>query len=219
MSPECFDPDIVKPGKKDDRRTEEWKGQPTKESDCYSLGMVIFEVLTGGRAPFENLDSKGRNIYNVGTTRRIIRGERPGRPQGAEGAWFTDDIWEMLELCWSLQPKNRPTARAILERLERISMALEPLSPSQCGDTKTGTGGGLCSTTGDPGMFSRSIPNPGLTVCQPACDRWWSCCASGSGTVSGGRRAGRITLGGVEKGSELKDSCSPRYVFIARYRC
>ena len=41
MSPELLNPDLF--GFEDSR--------PTKESDCYALGMVVLEVLSG-RAPF-----------------------------------------------------------------------------------------------------------------------------------------------------------------------
>jgi serine/threonine protein kinase len=112
MSPERLDPDQF--GFKD--------GRATMESDCYALGMVILEVLTG-QPPFAG-------YYQYAVVAKVLRGERPERPQGAEAAWFTDDLWGMLEQCWSPQPKVRPTAEAILEHLERGSMAWKPLPPA-----------------------------------------------------------------------------------------
>ena len=112
MSPERLDPDRF--GFED--------GRATKESDCYSLGIVILEVLTG-RRPFPH------NGYAI-IRRKIIEGEHPERPQGPEAVWFTDGLWGMLEQCWSPQPKLRPTAEAILEHLERGSMAWQPLPPT-----------------------------------------------------------------------------------------
>ena len=112
MSPERLDPDQF--GFED--------GRATKESDCYALGMVILEVLTG-QPPFPG---------HTGSTvvMRVIYGERPERPRGAEAVWFTDDLWAMLEQCWSPQPAVRPTAEAILEHLERGSIAWRPLPPT-----------------------------------------------------------------------------------------
>jgi len=111
MSPELLDPDQFGRG----------DGRPTKESDCYALGMVILEVLTG-KPPFPNYNS-------LIVTSKIIEGKRPGRPEGEEGVWFTNDIWEMLEQCWSSQPERRPTVDAVLRCLKRGSTAWQPLLP------------------------------------------------------------------------------------------
>ena len=79
MSPELLDPERF--GCKNAR--------PTKESDCYALGMVVLEVLTG-QVPFPRCS-------DVVITMKIIEGERPGRPQGPEAVWFSKDLWGMLE--------------------------------------------------------------------------------------------------------------------------
>jgi serine/threonine protein kinase len=52
--------------------------RPTKESDCYALGMVILEVLTG-QAPFQEV----QNDFLI--MQRVLEGKHPGRPQGVEG--------------------------------------------------------------------------------------------------------------------------------------
>ena len=87
--------------------------RPTKESNCYALGMVIFEVLSG-RSPFPRC--RGSE-----TMFRICTGERPERP---EEVWFTDDLWKTLKQCWSPHPETRPTVKAILECLDRVSLAI-----------------------------------------------------------------------------------------------
>jgi len=97
------------------------RSEPTKRSDCYSLGMVIFEVLSG-QVPFAQFN-------NMLVSMRVIRGERPERPKGAKGTWFTDDVWKMVERCWSHQPECRPNVEAVLECLERVSAAWHPPSP------------------------------------------------------------------------------------------
>ena len=119
MSPELLDPD--KFGFKNSR--------PTKESDCYALGMVVLEVLTS-QPPFPR-------YTGLVVMRKVIDGERPGRPQGAGAAWFTDDLWGTLEQCWSPQPKVRPTVETILDRLEQDSASWQPLPPGAEDDIQT----------------------------------------------------------------------------------
>ena len=99
MSPELLNPERF--GLKDSR--------PTKESDCYALGMVILEVLSG-RPPFAL-------SQNPAVMWKVMNYEFPERPKEVQSA----DLWGLLEQCWSFQPKERPTPEVILECLERVS--------------------------------------------------------------------------------------------------
>ena len=112
MSPELFDPE--KFGLKDSRRTI--------PSDCYALGMVIYEVLSG-RVPFSRC-----GLYAV--ISKVSGGGRPKRPRGAEGVWFTGDIWSVLECCWKPNPGDRPNVADVLRCLGRVSKSWTP-APSQ----------------------------------------------------------------------------------------
>ena len=112
MSPELHDPD----------RFAMKDGRPTTESDCYALGMVIYEVLSG-HMPFPQC-----TISVV--IRKVMEGERPERPRGARGSWFTDDLWMMLELCWKPQPDDRPGLSVILQCLEGVTPPSRPSSPT-----------------------------------------------------------------------------------------
>jgi len=111
MSPEILDPDRFGLG----------ESRPTKHSDCYALGMVILEVLTGVH-PFPNYN-------NLIVASKIVEGKRPGRPEGEERVWFTNDLWEMLEQCWSPQPERRPAIDVVLQCLRRGSTTWQPLPP------------------------------------------------------------------------------------------
>ena len=106
--------------------------QPTMESDRYSLGMVVLEVLSG-QYPFAlHKDSI--------IVQKVIDGEHPERP---EEAWFTDDLWRTLEQCWSHQPRDRPTVEAVLERLDQVSMPRKSSLPSARDDGETHDGGSI----------------------------------------------------------------------------
>ena len=110
MSPELLNPEIQ------NRRQ-------TKRSDCYALGMVIYEVLSG-HIPF-------LGYSNYAATAKVLRGERPEKPQGVEGDWFTgaSEVWEVLERCWAPQPENRPSIEDVLQHLKKVSGSWIPPSP------------------------------------------------------------------------------------------
>ncbi|KAF9780739.1 kinase-like domain-containing protein, partial [Thelephora terrestris] len=93
ISPELLDPE----------RFDFRDNRPTKSSDCYALGMTVYEVLSG-RRPFYHYEDC--NSYSI--IEKVLNGEHPQRPQGPEGTWFTNDIWSILERCWETNPADRP---------------------------------------------------------------------------------------------------------------
>jgi hypothetical protein len=108
MSPELLCPE--KFGLEDSR--------PTKSSDCYALGMVIYEVLSG-QLPFSH-----HGGYTVVV--RVLEGKRPRWPRGAEGMY--DDVQEVLKCCWEPKPEDRPRIEDVLLCLEGVSRLWTPLS-------------------------------------------------------------------------------------------
>ena len=97
---------------------------PTKQSDCYELGMLAYEILSGQR-PFATRPN------DTTILQAVLGGEQPRRPQGKEGILFTDDIWDTLKLCWKHKLRDRITASAVLQRLEEHPPLLMP--PSNVG--------------------------------------------------------------------------------------
>ena len=141
MSPELLDP--AKFGLVESR--------PTKESDCYALGMVIYEVLSG-RMPFAPNTPPA-------IMRMVLEGKYPERPQGKEGKRLTDAIWGVLELCWKSLPNDRIGAKAILRGLEGNPPPSRP----------TFNAGGDLETAGDSSICLRFIVGLSriiLVVCQ-----------------------------------------------------
>ena len=140
MSPELLNPERFGFG----------NGQPTRGSDCYALGMVILEVLSG-KAPF-------KPYKDLIVVQKVVEGERPERPQGAEGPWFTDGLWETLGQCWSPRPEHRPTIEAVLKRLERVSITWRPLPPcTDDDDVHTASDDESYSTASHSCMFPHFI--------------------------------------------------------------
>ena len=138
MSPELLDPESF--GLK--------KLRPTKGSDCYALGMVVYEVLSG-QTPFAPFGP-------VFVIRKVLNGERPERPQGKEGRLFTETIWGVLEYCWKPWPHERIGAEAILLGLEGNPLALEP--PSNLEGDEIDSDDWSDTTASDSGMFSPVYP-------------------------------------------------------------
>ena len=86
--------------------------RPTQSSDCYALGMVIYETISG-HLPFHKHSDLTVFV-------KILEGEHPPREGG-----FMDSLWVMLELCWTPQPDVRPSIEEVLQCLERASRSWE----------------------------------------------------------------------------------------------
>ena len=139
MSPELLDPSRFGSN-----------GRPTLESDCYALGMVVYEVswlssswhpsftrpqvLTGLR-PFQHM-------FAYMPVSAILRGERPEKPSGAESLGFSDTLWGLVRSCWSESSSARPTARQLLSYLSLVtpSWVPPPVYPVIATDTDEVTG-------------------------------------------------------------------------------
>jgi len=81
--------------------------RPIQESGRCALGMVIYEVLND-KVPFAAL----KDLIFI---RKATEGECL---EIAEAGWscgshVTDDLWEMLNWCWTTQPKSRPGVKAV----------------------------------------------------------------------------------------------------------
>ena len=88
-------------------------GRPTIASDCYALGMVIYETISGNPPFYKHTDFQ---VYM-----KIVKGEQPRR-----GVRFTEDLWKMLKRCWTVQPGSRPGIEDVLQCLEADSKSPDP---------------------------------------------------------------------------------------------
>ena len=115
--------------------------RPTESSDCYSLGMVIYETITGN-PPFHE-------HTHMAILLKVSRGEHP--PREAE---FAEGLWKMLEMCWAFQPNNRPSIEDVLQCLETASNSLD--SPSSGASEEVEKGSYYCDESADG---SSGVPN------------------------------------------------------------
>ena len=114
MSPELVTPEP--PGSE--------KNRPTKSSDCYALGMVIYETI-GGQVPFH--EHADLTVFV-----KVMKGDYPTR-----GVKFTESLWKMLESCWDFRPDARPGIEDVLFCLEASSGSSELPSPGSSGEMET----------------------------------------------------------------------------------
>jgi len=90
--------------------------RPTIPSDCYALGMVVYETVSGN-VPFHK-------DTDLTVSMKVVEGKHPHR-----GVKFTAGLWEMLERCWVPTPNDRPSIEDVLRCLEMAPNLLEPPSP------------------------------------------------------------------------------------------
>src|SRR5215213_9510294 len=70
----------------------------TKESDIYSVGMLMWEIFAG-HPPFDNRAHNHRLIFDI-----CAEGLRPPILPG-----MPDDYAQMMQRCWDVDPSKRPT--------------------------------------------------------------------------------------------------------------
>jgi serine/threonine protein kinase len=117
---------------------------PTKASDTYALGMVIFEVsLSIGQ--FSTTSLKLRTVTQILTgsqpfaeTKRnesvaigVVAGKRPVRPPNSRKMGFSNDLWKLLDSCWKAKSAKRPTAKTVREFLQGAATTWTLWQPAQ----------------------------------------------------------------------------------------
>jgi len=131
------------------------KSRPTKASDCYALGMVIYETISGNLPFHKHAD--------LTVAMKVLEGEYPPR-----GTRFTRGLWKMLEQCWAPQPNDRPSIEVVCQSLEASSNLSEPPSPEVGAGVEDDSDGwdsensslGVTSGTIDTTMTKMSITMP-----------------------------------------------------------
>src|SRR6185369_6393275 len=75
----------------------------TKESDIYSVGMLMWEIFAG-HPPFDDRAHNHCLVFD------ICKGLRPPILPG-----MPDDYEQMMKRCWDVDPSKRPTSREFYE--------------------------------------------------------------------------------------------------------
>lgn len=86
-------------------------GKFTSKSDVYSLGILMWEIVTLGATPYEDLDSEE-------VIKKVKAGERLSRP-----AHCKDEFFNIMSRCWRHDPDDRPTFRELALELETLLLS------------------------------------------------------------------------------------------------
>ena len=97
---------------------------PTKASDCYALGMVAYETISGNLPFHQHRD--------LAVAMKVLEGEHPPR-----NTRFTEGLWKVLEQCWAYQPDDRLGVEDVLQYLVTHSNSTEPFSPGVDAEMET----------------------------------------------------------------------------------
>ncbi|KAG8732302.1 hypothetical protein FRC11_014581 [Ceratobasidium sp. 423] len=91
------------------------EGPASFETDVYALGKTVLEALTG--------ELPHKNMSEFAVVMTVDEGKFPARPldhipfQSRKG----NDLWDMLERCWNINPKLRPTVVEMRKFLSTIT--------------------------------------------------------------------------------------------------
>lgn len=104
----------------------------TKATDVYAFALVCFEAseiynsprkfhqisvqIFSGKYPFYDIP----NDFQVAVA--VQQGKRPARPSFNMSLTnsLTDQVWSLIETCWTKEPSKRPTASQIAKQLRTL---------------------------------------------------------------------------------------------------
>eukprot|EP00058_Branchiostoma_floridae_P025581 XP_002611071.1 hypothetical protein BRAFLDRAFT_206059 [Branchiostoma floridae] len=83
----------------------------TTQSDVWSFGVLLWEIMTMGHLPYEGM--RGKQMMDM-----IKNGGRLEQPLHCP-----DEIFAVMQDCWKTQPEDRPTFPQLKTNLDRIIQA------------------------------------------------------------------------------------------------
>ncbi|KAF8351865.1 kinase-like domain-containing protein [Amanita rubescens] len=86
----------------------------TKETDVYAFGCLYYAIF------FDTLPFLGRSEYQI--PRLVTSGSRPDR---LKNPTIDDNIWDIIQSCWSAKPSDRWTMEKIVESLTSPSAQVQ----------------------------------------------------------------------------------------------
>ncbi|KDQ52261.1 hypothetical protein JAAARDRAFT_40380 [Jaapia argillacea MUCL 33604] len=87
----------------------------TCASDVWAFGCTAYELMTS-MVPYRHRDRDWHVLFD------IANGVKPGRRQEPSMPGSTDQLWELMDLCWVHQPERRPSMNILVPRISRLSL-------------------------------------------------------------------------------------------------
>ncbi|XP_030630811.1 tyrosine-protein kinase Tec [Chanos chanos] len=81
----------------------------SSKSDVWSFGVLMWEIFTEGKTPFENKT-------NAEVVNEVTQGHRLYRPHKASAA-----VYEIMFRCWHERPEGRPSFSELLQNIKELS--------------------------------------------------------------------------------------------------
>ncbi|CAI5745766.1 unnamed protein product [Peronospora destructor] len=88
-----------------------------RETDMYSFGVALWEILTNGAVPFDDVD------FDHQVRQLVAAGERPLLPP-AYLRRAPPEFIDVMRACWHQRPEQRPSAQDVMLHLGSLSYTL-----------------------------------------------------------------------------------------------
>lgn len=111
---------------------ELFNGDAEEASDIYAFACICYEVwcpnvfmiyqcltllqMFSGEIPFHE------KRYEIEVLYSVLEGKRPDRPLHtlSKTRGLSDEVWSIIETCWSQEPAKRPTAKQVVLQLQAL---------------------------------------------------------------------------------------------------
>jgi len=84
-----------------------------------SMGLTYLRQVLCGSPPYWEIPNVGAVIIAV------MDGRRPQKPEAMESLGFTNDLWETVQRCWSVDSNARPDVGTVLSHLNHATWSWE----------------------------------------------------------------------------------------------
>ena len=100
----------------------------SSKSDVWSMGVVYWEIFSGGDRPYATLSAEQTAMY-------VAEGGRLEKPPCC-----SQDLYALMKYCWKQNPRDRPTVAYLYDRLRsKSSLFYGPVQPRESTGSDSGS--------------------------------------------------------------------------------